>query len=776
MIQHYFKIALRNLLKYKTHSFISALCLSVGMVCFSTVGHLIDRLDGTVRNLSNYEQRIDFKLQGENADGFTTSVLRSEEVKILEERLGMEVEVFNYHARDYNDVEMIFIDPKQQERPFQVTYQATNKNFFAFYDTQLLYGNQLPQTPDEVIISESCARKVYGEQNPVGCLIMPVTKNKEQEKKILKIVNVATDIPTELNSYADIFIPCEGQSSLYNLYVRAMLASGTDLEQLNNVLANIKVNRDGNTLHFAAVRLADQYDDPGRLTIIAFITFLSSLILLSGIINFLKFIIQMFYNRHRELALRKCMGSNSKGLFMLLFAEVVWMLSISFLFALALTEIVVPWIYSYVPKEDMIVMNLPALFGKQAEVFLELLLVCVVVILIPIRRLQKISITRHINYRNTRHHFRNVMMGIQLCVCIFFLGTASGLIIFIQESIGYIYNPLSEHETEQIIHLNINSITMDKQKEAIMADIRKMPEVEHVIYTHRSNNVYSNSRTITTYQQENTNNTVDLLVEGGSVDYFEMFHIPLQGKVADTGSEDVVYVSKAFAQLLEQNSVKGMVKLDEHTYRIGGVFEGLYKEDFASKYTQGSVFFAGKNAYSYYLRVAEGKDVAEVLNKITQICRRYVPESIPLSVYRLDKEKRISASGIEMGRDIALVLACVSLLLVALSIYSSISMDTMSRQKEVAIRKINGATPRIIAALFGKAYCIIFVLAFTITFPLTFLVISQLLKDNSMLIEFNYWSWGVGLFIGIAALVILTTGYKIYRIMHSNPSEIIKTE
>ena len=52
--------------------------------------------------------------------------------------------------------------------------------------------------------------------------------------------------------------------------------------------------------------------------------------------------------------------------------------------------------------------------------------------------------------------------------------------------------------------------------------------------------------------------------------------------------------------------------------------------------------------------------------------------------------------------DASLLLGIISALLVILSIYSAISMDTVSRQKEVAIRKINGATPKIIALMFGK--------------------------------------------------------------------------
>lgn len=72
---------------------------------------------------------------------------------------------------------------------------------------------------------------------------------------------------------------------------------------------------------------------------------------------------------------------------------------------------------------------------------------------------------------------------------------------------------------------------------------------------------------------------------------------------------------------------------------------------------------------------------------------------------------------VNLMRSAFMLLAIVSLLLVILSIYSAISMDTVSRQKEVAIRKINGATPKVIALLFGKTYLIIYVLTFAASIP-----------------------------------------------------------
>ena len=93
-----------------------------------------------------------------------------------------------------------------------------------------------------------------------------------------------------------------------------------------------------------------------------------------------------------------------------------------------------------------------------------------------------------------------------------------------------------------------------------------------------------------------------------------------------------------------------------------------------------------------------------------------------------------------MMGDISLLLAIISILLVVLSVYSAISMDTVSRQKEVAIRKINGATPKVIAFMFGRVYIIQFILAYMITYPLLRLLIIDMTK-SSPISSVSGFSW-----------------------------------
>lgn len=132
-----------------------------------------------------------------------------------------------------------------------------------------------------------------------------------------------------------------------------------------------------------------------ELTMVQFlILFIASLILVSGLINFLKFIIQMFYNRQREVALRKCMGSEIKGLFLLLFAEVFWMMSTAFLLSLVLTELMINLAEIYILSHDMPDLPLSSIYVVQFQIYIALLMICMLVIWFPIRRLRQVSINQ----------------------------------------------------------------------------------------------------------------------------------------------------------------------------------------------------------------------------------------------------------------------------------------------------------------------------------------------------------------------------------------------
>ena len=98
-----------------------------------------------------------------------------------------------------------------------------------------------------------------------------------------------------------------------------------------------------------------------------------------------------------------------------------------------------------------------------------------------------------------------------------------------------------------------------------------------------------------------------------------------------------------------------------------------------------------------------------------------------------------------------------------------------TRQKEVAIRKVNGAGLKQIIILFARTYIYQLVLSATMAFPLCYAIL-QLWK-NMYIVFFNdgplFW---ISIFIIVAVITTLTIIFRILKIARTNPAEVIKNE
>lgn len=769
MVVHYLKVALRNLLKYKIHSLISVICLGVGITCFSLMNYFIDVVSSEEEGLPNYEHRIRLVLSSEQTQA--NLYWYRDDIAYLEGQsiAGLDTIVASSFAEN---AEITVIDKNQQEFPFLIKYKCVSPTFFAYNNIQLSSGNLKLKTPDEVIISQKFARKVFGKDDPAGMIIHLVTDNNHLPNQIkdYKIIGVAIDNETQKGQIVDCYFTLSMNPYL-PLSASSYLTKHTSLENLHKQLEKITWKRKEITLRPWA-DLNTDHDNKVQKSVAKILgRFISSLILLSGLINFLKFIIQMFYNRQRELALRKCLGSDIKGLFLLLFAEIFWIMSIAFLLSLVATEAAVSIANAYIPEKDMILLPLMKVYSLQLYMYFVLLLVSLLIVIYPIYRLRKLSIINYIVQKQKRHVFRNIMIGIQLAISIFFIGGVYGMTLSFNEIFGKMYSPLSPDEEKQIISLSVNSIRMQQNMDAILSDINSLPGIIDQTAIAQSFDV--SSFTYMSYDKDG-HSTGRVTMIQGNPHYFDFFHIPMEGKKVNPNTKGTIYVSKAFRKRLQKDSLEGRVKLSGMEYQIAGTFQALNKEG-TQRDMDGSVFLVSPQASTYYFKISASNEVLEMINKITEICRHYVPETLPLDIRNISDSKQTIIGAIEMIRNVSMLLAIISLLLVVLSIYSAISMDTISRQKEVAIRKINGATPKIIALLFGKTYFIIYLSAFVVIYPLLRLMMITITKEASIECVYH-WDWGILLFIGIAFLIFAVTAHKIHSIMHINPASIIKKE
>ena len=753
MTIHYLKVALRNLWKYKTNTLISLVCLAIGITCFCMTELMIKHSLGYIDEYPDSDRRV-----------IIYNVNNLEQLKLLEAQQlpAFEKLVQFWRAREG---EIIAINGNQQEFPFVSKYNYVSGNYFEYKHIRLQRNTQPLQAPDEVIVSESFAQKAFGDVDPIGMILR---RGDDKEAKSYRIIDVALSDKFQSMDDTDIYFNISADPRSFFI-VEGVLKKGVGINEANENLKQVHIPQGEKTIHPMA------WQTTGNLDVILAklgIRCIGLLILLSGLINFLKFIIQSFYNRQRELALRKCVGSNMRGIFSLLFAEIFCMLTASAMFSFMVSEIVLKYIS--VNLQDTLRHYLPTIngdvmlmvYGMQCRLYLILLVICLVVALFPVYRLRRTSIIHFVTNRSRRHVFRNTMIGVQLAVSLFFLGGSFVTYLYIQDRHEKIYNPLTVEEQERVVLLEINNSYLRKNKEAIVSELKRLPNISESLMVERVRQERL---------QDSTGMNFYMNMVYADVNYTEFFHIPTQGESLPADNDQTVFISPQLQKFLNNNGMNdGNLTIGNQSYPIGGSLPGTYQYD---SYTTsgrevGTAWKVSHEGNMYYFRIAPQADIAQTIQQMNNIIHKYAPSTLPSSLHSLTDKRFNRLAHIETTGFLVTILAVISLLLTVFSIYSTISLDTQNRQKEVAIRKINGATPKDIAILFGKSYALIFILSYLVVYPL-----GRYLLDQVFYIDAGTrWDWPILLLAAMSILIASVTAYKIREIMHINPALIVKKE
>ena len=763
MLLHYLKVAVRQMLKYKSHQLISALCLAVGIICFSYVWLFVDMIN-EVFELPNYDRRVSLHLIQENwhfSDYSPNEILRlQDELKPL----GVEGVAAGTYA---TEGEVEFIDDEGRVIPYIARYNRTNAYNFTYYGIRV-QGLKGELRPYDVVLSASFARKVFGQKNPVGCKLRLVGDDKESE--VFQVVGVADGDYLGHQQIDCFFSLMLRPDEICSAQVGVFLPERMDYPAFAQHVEKIVWQRKEGSVTFSS-RLIDT--DRGQLWLTeTLVLVVASLILLSGMINFLKFTFQIFFIRQRELVLRKCMGSSLRGLYALLASEVFLMLTLSFFLSLVLSEILLTTMDGRWPA-DFPVLSMGDAYPVQGGVYLSTLAAGLLAACFPVARLRRGTLYGSLQSAHRKHTFRNWMIGLQLFISMFFIGGILLINMLWNETFFNGYMPLSPTEQQRVAVLPLNRHYIRKYIDPVLDEVRRMPEVKELT----SFDFPGRASWTTSMNYEcKDGNVKAVYMQSGHPDYFAFFHIPMEGKAVSSEAGNQIYVSRRFKQFLDEEGNDGTVRLENVDYQIAGVYEALFNETTIDQdHFIGSVFLPSANVRCYLIQMNEHISASDFLKKLTTVCRRFVPETLPLDIHLLTEDD-VAKENIALMRLGMSILAIVSLLLVVLSVYSSLSLDTLGRQKEVAIRKINGAKPADIFLLFAKTYLYIFAAAYVLAYALVFIIGIYNFENDPHIECVRSWQWPVQLFVLMSVLLAVVTGWKIRQVMRLNPAEVVKTE
>ncbi len=792
MLLHNLKVALRNILKYKVQTLGSILSLAIGMVTLATVHSFLQNFRMVSINHEPYYDRVynlQFdsiqKRQSENSIRINGDIVRA--VKANGGPRCIEQGPYAPNGRLTGGWAEFTLSGKTR-RKMQLKAVPLDRHFSNFVGIRsAITGEKIKVLgPHDAIINEKQAKQIFGDKNPVGASIR-LTKNYGNYQ--LRLVDVYQDLSlTELNmsSSALFYSPCEledmdsDQFFAVNLYV--VLKEGCTPQQLK---AEVNGRLKPLGLKVKTEKLKDRLSEEySSVAIACSITYLiGSLILLAAIIGFLRMQTQLFWMRRREISLRITNGATRLQLFSMFATEVVMIVLGAYFVAVLMGS----WICDYLARPQFAEITselgtISHLYLYSLVIGLVVMMLCLAIIWVVLSRICKHTQALESGMRRSHNHwFRNTMLGVQVMISMFFLGVTFCLLCWVGKMADFNHIPDDERAYKQSLFLQTNAA---ENGQRLRDKLIHLPQVERWIPYGcgfwQLNELAENEEFSKAAWQDNSYVISHYKIQTASdTSYLDFFEIKVNWK-PKANRKKCILVNEELYKYMRQYHVapNDILTVDEmDSYQIAGTFQSIPYQGSMRTDIYSFIVIDPKNAYDakHYILVAKPGEYKEMQIAVDRIIQKLEPAVVKPMASNLRDYMVLEMLALEILQNIAWILAIVSLAICLISIFSTVMLDTQTRKKEVAIRKVNGALTKDITKLFGSTYLVITLIAmvFAVVAMLLFhIVLSQMFN----MVEINPIFpiiLSVVIVVGFIAAIIAC---QVRKIMKVDPSEILAKE
>ncbi|HMK25919.1 MAG TPA: ABC transporter permease [Chitinophagaceae bacterium] len=795
MIKNYFKIALRSLWKNKTASFINIAGLSVGLTCcLLMVLYMQHELsydkfqqkgDRVVRVIMEYS----FNGSPLTKGNFTsTKVFPSFKQNFPEvedgARMSGTARLVKYGDKIFTEKQFLYAD----------------STFFRIFSFNLLKGDPalLLKAPKMVVISQSAAKKYFGDDDPIG-RILQVSSNQDN----YTVTGIAEDCPsnsqikfdflasfsslgqtqeeTYYNANFTTYLLLKDKSSIVSLQKKIGPFMKKEMSGEQGAYVNYQLEP------YTRVHLYSPYDGfeaNSNITYIYIIAGIALLVLIIACFTYINLSTARSMERAKEVGIRKVSGAFRLQIFWQFICESFFLVTAALLLSFVLIAVVLPSFNQLAGKSLHI-----ADMAKTSMLTTALLIAAVIALLagsypaLILSKFQPITVLKGI-FKNTSSGvwLRRSLIVFQFVISVI-LVTAT---IIIKGQMHYIQNKKLGYDKDHVIVMNIDQKIIEKI-DLFKSELKNNGEI---LAVSKANNSpvsilggYSMNRAdMSSGQAINTrgNPIDDEYIKANGLQIIAGNDLSKQD-VLDADKED--YSKNYYHYIINESAAKALgwqpgeaigKKMFLGEQRPGEVKAVVKDFHFASLHNtiEPLVLFPGWG--SNLIVKMSGKNLAQTIAFIGNKWKQLAPHR-PFE-YRFmdddfnklyDSETR-TAKVFNIFSAIAILLACLGLF--GLSAYSA-----RQRIKEIGIRKVLGASAGSITLLLSNSFIKLVFIAFVIACPVAWFVMNKWLQDFAYRINISWWMFGLA---GLLALVIaiITVSFQAIKAAIANPVKSLRTE
>ena len=808
MIKNYLKIAYRNLVKYKFISFINIFGLTVGLACCMLILTYIlnelsydkyqpnaDRVYRVTRTFLNPETKAVSLTLSTISPPFAP-LLKNDfgEIEDMTRTISNGTTPMKYEEKMFNEDNVMFADA----------------HFFNFFKANVVKGD--PQRaladPYTVMMTEEIAKKYFGTEEPMNKMIRINLGNYFD----FKVTGVYKAFPSNTHFHPEI-----------------MLSFNTLNDTLIYGAENLRTNW-GNNSFFTYIRLPDHYDpkkleaqfpafvdkhmpkgskykpsqgttlglqkltdihlrshtdyeaeENGDIKRVYIFSAIALFILLIGCINYMNLSTSRSTLRAKEIGIRKVAGAERKEIVFQFLSESILVSYVSFVMAIALTWLTLPWLNKISGQQLTIDILL------KWQIIIPLLLIPFVVGLISgiypalfMSSFQPIKVLKGFLKAGGGISFRKVLVTLQFAISIILI-IATGIVFW---QMRFMQNKILGFDKEQIVTIPYATQLNDRY-EAFRNELLTNSNIKNVGRSSRIPTGRLLDAMGTRMQSADTLApvSVDIKYVAADHDFIPTYGIKViagRGFSRDFSLDTSAFlINEAAAKVLGfKNYQEAIGKNFGYGNRRGkliGVFNDFHFESLHQKITP-LVLLVPRGAGSYgriSIKIA-GSNVPAALDRIESSWKNFLPDT-PYQYTFLDENFTRLYEAEQRQKTLLIIFASLAIFIACLGLFGLSAFAIMQRLKEIGIRKVLGADMSTIVALLSKDFLKLVAFAAIPAFVVSWYFMNKWLEDFAYRITMPWWMF---LTAGILAAVIalITISFQAIKAALTNPVKSLRTE
>jgi len=803
MFRNYFITAFRNIIRNKIQSFIQVLSLAIGI----TAAILIGLYAKYELSYDRYNEKFDriYRLQWGDQVGLWSAIGHQIKQEIPE--VENVVRLVNYGGKDrILYIEYIPSGDSTDRRSIAIEdFFWCDTTIFDVFTFHFIQGdpNTALRDPYSTVLTESMARKIFGEKDPIG----------EQIDRDYTITGIIEDVKhshIEINmlSSMESLEAFTGDTEMLNSYdspsfmTYLLLPEGSDpvwLEKRINEFFIEKWRENSPDYEpetrFSLLPVEDIYFTTGmereinyclhgNLKLLKVLIAVSLLILILAIINYVNLTTARASLRAREIGIRNVVGASKSRLISQFLVEALAVTILSFVIALTLVQLLLPVFNQLAMTDlDMDFLNNPATY---IWALFSIIALGVISGLYPALYLTGFKTIRTLSgdlvTGTTSVIFRRLLLTFQFTISIVLV--IGLLVIFMQLSFMKKADP--GFNKEYVIFKNEYRWQHDQSKRRVFRQqLLENPNVTGVAFS--SNMIGNEIELIWNGGTRELNGNIKQVAYMGVDPYFfDVMEIKLVDgrnlsfdrvgdyEGAEEGYTQKILVNETFVREFDLEAPVGY-----HKWTNGGTFEiiGIVRDfNFNSQHEKilPTMFYWSKFKSDVSIKMSP-ENIQSTLRYIRKVYLDMFDDAVEFDYTFLDDHYAKQYLRDERTARIIFNFALVAVLIACLGLFGLSAFMAARRTKEIGIRKSMGASVQSVFLLLSREFIKWIVISVAIACPAAWFIMNKWLQSFAYRTNISWWIFALAILIAFA-IAFITVTWQSLKTARTNPVEALRYE